>query len=109
MDYFNQSIQPHLNHRVPAFQEGTKVRGGWNGLYDVCTHDNQPLIGRDPYYYSIIWATGFNGHGAQMAPAVGRAIQELVYDENYRTIDLNAFGFNRIINGKRLNERCVAI
>ena len=92
-----------MAHRVPAF-ESIKLKGAWSGFYDYNYIDQSPIIGQDLFYQNLLWATGFGGHGIQMAPAVGRAIMELVVDNKYKTIDLNRFGWNRIVANKPLKE-----
>ncbi|GFN92899.1 peroxisomal sarcosine oxidase [Plakobranchus ocellatus] len=42
------------------------------------TPDDNPYIDRHPKYNNIIFAAGFSGHGFKLAPAVGKAITELV-------------------------------
>ena len=58
-----------------------------------------------PYHDNLIFATGFSGHGIQQAPAVGRAVMELLLEERYRTIDLSRFGFERIITNSPIFEQ----
>jgi len=43
--------------------------------------------------------------GLQQAPAIGRAIMELLLDDKFRTIDLSSFSFERILNDIELRER----
>ena len=57
--------------------------------YDYNYFDGSPIIGRHPYIGNMFMACGFNGLGAQMAPAVGRAIMELFLDDGYDSIDLS--------------------
>ena len=57
--------------------------------YDYNYFDGSPIIGPHPYVGNMWMACGFNGLGAQMAPAVGRALTELFYDNGYSTIDLS--------------------
>ncbi len=101
--YFDRAIWPQLANRVKAF-ESIKLKSAWAGFYEYNTLDQNPIIGRDPYYNNILWATGFSGHGIQMAPAVGRAIMELLYDNNYQTIDLRRFGWQRVLRDQPLRE-----
>jgi len=101
--YFDSAIWPHLANRVKAF-ESIKLKGAWAGFYEYNTLDQNPIIGGDPYYHNIIWATGFSGHGIQMAPAVGRAIMELLYENRYQTIDLRRFGWARVLRDEPLRE-----
>ena len=43
--------------------------------------------------------------GLQQAPAIGRAIMELILDDSFQTIDLTRFGYDRIINDEVVKER----
>ncbi len=43
-------------------------------------------------------ATGFSGHGLMHAPAVGRAVAELVLDGAYQMLDLSRMGYQQIID-----------
>ena len=101
--YFDSHISGQLAHRVPAFKD-LKLKGAWAGFYEYNTLDQNPIIGRDQYYGNILWATGFSGQGIQMAPAVGRAVQELLFDGRYQTIDLSRFSWQRIYDRRPLRE-----
>ena len=57
--------------------------------YDYNYFDGSPILGPHPYIGNMWMACGFNGLGAQMAPAVGRGMMELFYDDGYCTIDLS--------------------
>ncbi|XP_018567929.1 FAD-dependent oxidoreductase domain-containing protein 1 [Anoplophora glabripennis] len=102
-NFFDERIWPILSKRVPAF-EAVKVAGAWSGYYDYNTFDENGIIGPHPYYHNMYIATGFSGHGIQQAPAVGRAISELMLDGNFQTIDLTRFGFDRLIVDKPMYE-----
>lgn len=95
-DYFDTDIWPVLAKRVPAF-ECIKVSNAWSGFYEYNTFDENGIVGSHPYYHNLYIATGFSGHGIQQAPAVGRAISELIMDGRFRTIDLTRLSFDRII------------
>ena len=43
--------------------------------------------------------------GIQQAPAIGRALSELILDANYSSIKLRRFNFERIINDEYVLER----
>uniref|UniRef100_A0A1B6F2Q8 FAD-dependent oxidoreductase domain-containing protein 1 n=1 Tax=Cuerna arida TaxID=1464854 RepID=A0A1B6F2Q8_9HEMI len=102
-DYFNEKIWPTLANRVPVF-ESLKVKSAWAGYYDYNTFDNNALIGPHPSYMNVLIATGCSGHGLQQAPAIGRAIMELMIDGHYKTIDLTRMQFERIFHEEYLLE-----
>lgn len=102
-DYFDESVWPQLAHRIPAF-ECAKVCSAWGGYYDFNTFDENGIIGSHPHYHNVYIATGFSGHGIQQAPAVGRAITELILDGKFTTIDLSRFGFERLIKQEPMFE-----
>jgi glycine/D-amino acid oxidase-like deaminating enzyme len=56
---------------------------------------------------NLLFANGFSGHGIQHAPAVGRAIAELVVHGRYTTLDLSVFGYERLLHGRPVVERNV--
>ncbi|XP_046746070.1 FAD-dependent oxidoreductase domain-containing protein 1 [Diprion similis] len=95
-EYFDQKIWPILAKRVKAF-ENLKVQSSWAGFYEYNKFDENGIIGMHPYYHNLYLATGFSGHGIQHAPAVGRAISELIIDGRFETIDLTRLGFDRLI------------
>lgn len=103
-NYFDEMVWPHLAHRVPAF-ESAKVVSAWSGFYEYNTFDENGIVGQHPYHQNIIFATGFSGHGIQQAPAVGRAISEIIMDDRFVTIDLTRLGWDRLMVKQRMQER----
>jgi sarcosine oxidase subunit beta len=79
--------------RFPVMEEGA-AQGGWAGLYDV-TPDWQPVIDRMPGVEGFYSACGFSGHGFKIAPAIGRAVAELVLDGTCSSYDLSIFRYGR--------------
>ena len=50
------------------------------------------------YFYDV---------GIQQAPAIGRAIAELIYDDDFQTIDLTRFLFDRMLNDVKMMEAAI--
>ena len=107
VDYrlFDEVLWPLLAERVPAF-ETIKMRRAWACHYDQNALDANLIIGGWPGRLENFYiACGLSGHGLQHAPAVGRALAELIVDGGYQTLDLSCFGYQRILEDKPLLER----
>lgn len=122
-EFFEQHVRQDLESRVPAFKD-CEITSGASGFYEYNTFDENGVIGMHPAYHTIFLATGFNGHGKyhnfkavycgqspvylhrtclfyvlitglQMAPAVGRAVSEIIMSGEYMTIDMTRLGYDR--------------
>jgi len=94
--YFERVVWPALAHRLPAF-EVLKLKSEWSGLYDENELDGNMVLGNwagvvENFYV----AAGFSGHGLMHAPAVGRALAELILEGGYRTLDLARMDYRRV-------------
>jgi len=102
-ELFDTVLWPALAHRVPGF-EAARVGNAWAGHYDVNTLDHNLILGAHPQLDNLLFANGFSGHGLQQAPAVGRALAELVVARRFETLDLSAFGWQRVLEGRPMRE-----
>ena len=100
---FDNVLWPTLAARVPGF-EAARVQNAWAGHYDVNTLDHNVILGAHPEVDNLLFANGFSGHGVQQSAAVGRALSELVTFGSYRTLDLSAMGWTRVIEQRPLLE-----
>ncbi|MCC6534589.1 MAG: FAD-binding oxidoreductase [Burkholderiales bacterium] len=94
--YFERVVWPACAKRIPAF-EGLKLKREWAGLYDECELDGNMILGNWPGKLDNFFvACGFSGHGLMHAPAVGRALAELIVRGRFETIDLARMGYQRV-------------
>lgn len=103
---FDDVVWPALAARVPAF-EAVKQVSAWAGYYEMNTVDQNGIVGRHPRVGNLIFANGFSGHGIQQAPAVGRAVAELIAHGSYRSLDLAPLGFERLAANAPLRELAI--
>ena len=103
---FEDTIWPVLAHRVPLF-EAIKPGRAWAGHYDMNIFDHNAIVGKLPGADNLYLAAGFSGHGMQQSPAVGRGLAELIIHNQFTTLDLSDFAFERIAQGSPLLEKNV--
>jgi glycine/D-amino acid oxidase-like deaminating enzyme len=102
-EVFEGVLWPQLAGQCTAF-EAVKQKGGWLGHYDMNRLDGNPIIDRFDKVPNFILAAGFSGHGLMHAPAVGRAVKELILDGGFRSIDLSRLGWRRVADNEPLAD-----
>ena len=100
---FEEVLWPLLAARVPGF-EALRLQRSWAGHYDMNLLDHNAILGAHPDVDNFLFANGFSGHGLQHSPAVGRALSELVTFGEFRSLQLDAFGWGRVLAARPLRE-----
>jgi glycine/D-amino acid oxidase-like deaminating enzyme len=105
--YFESVVWEPLANRVPSLERCRVSRSG-TGFYDQNRLDGNAILGNWPghldHYYI---ACGFSGHGLMHALGMGRGLAELIVHGSYQTIDLERFGYRRVLDGAAAPERGV--
>jgi FAD-dependent oxidoreductase domain-containing protein 1 len=105
-ELLEEPFWPLLAARIPAMEQ-LRLHRAWAGHYEVNTLDHNGVVGSHDELTNLIFATGFSGHGVMHAPAVGRAVAELITYGGYRTIDLGPLGWGRIRTSTPMVETIV--
>ncbi|MEO5694562.1 MAG: FAD-binding oxidoreductase [Usitatibacter sp.] len=103
-NWFQEVVWPACASRVPEFEE-LKLKREWAGLYDECELDGNMILGKAPSIDNFYLACGFSGHGLMHAPAVGRALTELIVKGRFETLDLSRMGYQRVIDNAPYREK----
>ena len=103
---FEEHVWPALAARIPAF-ERIRLQNAWVGHYAYNTFDQNAILGAHPAIDNLLFANGFSGHGLQQAPAVGRAIANLVGTGGWGDPDLSELGWARLLENRPLREAAV--
>jgi sarcosine oxidase, subunit beta len=92
-DEWLEHADPILRRRAPLLLDAP-IAGGWRGDYEM-TPDHNALIGEATAAPGrLLYATGFSGHGFQMAPAVGEIVRDL-YLRREPFVDVSALAAGR--------------
>lgn len=103
---WEEKVWPVIANRIPQF-EAIKLTNSWVGHYAFNTLDQNAIVGPHDRYANFIFTNGFSGHGLQQSPAIGRGVAEWITYGEYRSLDLTAFGFDRIPIRRPFSERAV--
>ena len=99
-------VWPVILHRIPQFS-ALKIINEWVGHYAYNYFDQNAIVGAHSYVSNFIFLNGFSGHGLQQAPAMGRAISELLVYGEYRSLDMSPFSYQRIERGEKFIEKAI--
>ena len=95
---FVAEVAERIAHRIPAMR-GAPYSHGHAGIYDI-SPDARAILGPVPGYSGLHVAAGFSGTGFKTSPAVGAAMAEWIIEGQPRTVDIRAFGFDRLRAGR---------
>lgn len=105
-EFYDNVVWPRIAYRFPQFEK-SKLRSAWAGYYDYNYVDQNLIIGPHPEKRNFIFANGMSGHGVQQSVAIGCAISELFFNDEFSIIDLNRFRFDRFFYGHTLKENYI--
>jgi glycine/D-amino acid oxidase-like deaminating enzyme len=108
MDFalWQDHVWPIIATRIPQF-EAIKVQSEWTGHYAYNTFDQNAIIGPHSHVENFYFLNGFSGHGLQQSPAMGRGTAELLVHGQYRSLDLSAFDYTRLVENRAIIEKAV--
>jgi len=103
---WEEKVWPVIANRIPQF-EAIRLLNSWAGHYAFNTFDQNAILGPHDRVTNFLFVNGFSGHGLQQSPAMGRAIAELIAYNEFRTLDLSPFSYQRIARGEPYVEKAV--
>lgn len=103
---WQDKVWPAIANRIPQFQAIRQVTS-WVGHYAYNTLDQNAIVGPHEEVTNFMFLNGFSGHGLQHSPAMGRGMSELLTYGSYKTLDLGAFSYGRIVRNEPFLERAV--
>ena len=106
LEFWDSHVWPILASRIPQF-EAIKVQNEWTGHYAMNVFDHNAIVGPHPEIENFYFLNGFSGHGLQQSPAMGRGLAEYLVYGTYRSLDLTAFHFDRVLANAPLVEKAV--
>ena len=105
-ELWENTVWPVLFNRIPQF-ESLKLISQWAGHYAMNTVDQNAIVGPHNIIQNFFFLNGFSGHGTQQAPAMGRATAELLTYGAFKTIDMSAFKYERLLSGDKVIEDAI--
>ena len=81
-DFFQHGLQPVVEKYLPQFKSA-ESSGGFAGLYEVNTLDEQPIIFED---HGMVVVGGGSGSGIMKADAIGRIAAAVYAEQDYAVL-----------------------
>ena len=103
---WNDDQWASLAHRIPALA-ALRVERAWAGYYEMNSFDHNAVIGPHPELGNLHFINGFSGHGMQHAAGAGLALAEWMLRGQAQTIDVQALGYERLVQKRPLRELAV--
>jgi glycine/D-amino acid oxidase-like deaminating enzyme len=103
---WNDDQWASLAHRIPALA-ALRVERAWAGYYEMNSFDHNAVIGPHPDLRNLYFINGFSGHGMQHAAGAGLALAEWMLQGQSHTTDVQALGFERLVQNRPLRELAV--
>jgi sarcosine oxidase subunit beta len=102
-EFIEKSVD--LGTQIIPRLDALRIHRVQEGHYD-CTPDNNPILGGVQGINGYYQAVGFSGHGFMLAPAVGKAMAQLITGEK-PFVDLTDWHLDRFSNQERMPEDLV--
>ncbi|HZS76570.1 MAG TPA: FAD-binding oxidoreductase [Ktedonobacteraceae bacterium] len=99
---FVEEVAEKVSRRIPALENASYV-DGWSGVFAVSA-DLHPLLGSVPGYEQLYAIFGCNGTGFKTAPAIGKAMAELITGVQTPTISLTSFRPSRYLEQDPISD-----
>lgn len=100
---FLEKVYERATYRAPFLAETTPLMDKCRaGLYEN-TPDHHAILGKCEIQ-GLYLACGFSGHGVMHSPATGRALSEIILDDESKFLDVSCLGIERFRTGELLHE-----
>ena len=100
---FIEKVYERAKRRSPFLYETKPILGRCRaGLYEN-TPDHHAILGGCGIE-GLYFANGFSGHGVMHSPATGRALAEIILDNESNFLDVSCLSLERFSTGKLLHE-----
>ena len=81
---YHSEVRPRLEARIPLFKNHT-LEAKWSTYSDVNLFDNNPIIGRHPYYQTVHFFCGFGGHDVSQMIGAADLYAMIKFNPHFQT------------------------